>query len=136
MKAVTRWLMAGLALSGWVAGPAAAQTPSGARLFDSDEILQFRLVADLKSLMEDRDSLKAQYHPGTLSYLDASGHPVSMEVQLRTRGHWRRQKKNCDFAPIKVDLPRSKAQPEGSIFAHEGDLKLITHCRSKDAVFE
>ena len=115
---------------------AGAQTVIDTGLFDSDGILEFRLATDLKALMDDRDSLKAGYHPGTLSYVDAAGQRTSIEVQLKTRGHWRRQKKNCDFAPLKVDFPKAKDQPAGSPFAGEGDLKLVTHCRTRDASFE
>src|SRR6185503_11877693 len=109
---------------------------SGTGLFDSDQILEIRVATDLKTLMDDRDSLKATDHPGTLSYVDASGQKLSLDVQLKTRGHWRRQKKNCDFAPIKIDFPKAKEQPAGSVFAGQGDLKLVTHCRTKDATFE
>ena len=110
--------------------------PARGGLFDSEQVLDIRIATDLKTLMDDRDSLKATDHPGTLSYVDASGQRLSLDVQLKTRGHWRRQKKNCDFAPIKVDFPKAKDQPAGSVFAGQGDMKLITHCRSKDNTFE
>ncbi|MBI4501258.1 MAG: hypothetical protein HY700_08870 [Gemmatimonadetes bacterium] len=138
MTRMTRFCLTGaLVAAGLLASdPARAQTSTGSGLFDSDDILEFRLATDLKTLMDDRDSLKAGYHPGTLGYLDAAGQRVSIDVQLRTRGHWRRQRKNCDFAPLKIDFPKTKDQPAGSPFAGEGDLKLITHCRTKDAAFE
>ena len=136
MRPIARYHGMALLVASLAGGSARAQAPKSGALFDSDEILQFRVTADFKALMDDRDSLKAEYHPATLSYTDSSGQIVSLDVQLKTRGHWRRQKKNCDFAPIKVDFPKTKEQPEASIFAHEGDLKLITHCRSKDATFE
>jgi hypothetical protein len=125
-------------LIGLFAGAALLTPPRLAAqgLFESDQILQVRLSTDFKALMDDRDSLKSVDHPGMLSYVDANGQPVSITVALKTRGHWRRQKKNCDFAPLKVDFPKSKEQPSGSIFAGQGNLKLITHCRSKDATFE
>src|SRR5438128_824882 len=105
MRSTSRYPVMAVLVALLAAGSARAQAPKGGGLFDSDEILQFRLTTDLKALMEDRDSLKAEYHPASLSYLDAAGQPVSIDVQLKTRGHWRRQKKNCDFAPIKVDFP-------------------------------
>src|SRR5689334_4016002 len=110
--------------------------PARGGLFDSEQVLEIRISTDLKALMDDRDSLKATDHPGTLSYADASGQRLSLDVQLKTRGHWRRQKKNCDFAPIKVDFPKAKDQPAGSVFAGQGDMKLITHCRTRDNTFE
>ena len=127
-----------LALSAAMATVARAQSEPAraAGVFDSDQVLELRIATDLKTLMDDRDSLKAKSHPGTVSYVDADGQAVSLEVELKTRGHWRRQKKNCDFAPIKIDFPKAKEHPAGSIFASQGDLKLITHCRTKDATFE
>jgi hypothetical protein len=137
MRAIARYLLVGLAAATVPpASQALAQGASDRVLFEKEAPLEFRLATDLKALMDDRDSLKSEYHPGTISYVDAGGQTVTVDVQLKTRGHWRRQKKNCDFAPIKVDFPRAKDQPEGSIFAHEGDLKLITHCRTKDATYE
>jgi hypothetical protein len=138
MTRIARWFLMGAGVTGaLLAGRSAlAQAPTPDVLFGSDDILEFRLTTDLKKLMDDRDSLKAEYHPATLSYLNGAGESVTLDVQLKTRGHWRRQKKNCDFAPIKVDFPKAKDQPAGSIFAGEGDLKLITHCRTKDATFE
>ncbi len=120
-------------------GAGAGQAQDGPRapgLFDTDGVLNLRLVTNLRDLMEDRDSLKAASHPGKLSYVDAAGAMVTVDVDLRLRGHWRRQKKNCDFAPIKVDFPKAKEQPDGALFARQGNLKLVTHCRSKDQTFE
>ncbi|MBI4419944.1 MAG: hypothetical protein HY560_03895 [Gemmatimonadetes bacterium] len=131
------FVVAALSLATLQLSPAAALAQDGAPgVFDSDAVLQLRLATELKTLMDDRDSLKSKPHPATLTYLDAAGQPVTMDVQLQTRGHWRRQKKNCDFAPLRVDFPKEKEQPAGSPFAGQGDLKLVTHCRSKDAVFE
>ena len=84
--------------------------------------------------MHERDSLKLKPHPGTLTYVAANGERVSREAVLTLRGHWRRQKRNCDFAPIEVDFP--KGARSGTIFEDQGNLKLVTHCRSKNAEFE
>ena len=57
-----------------------------------------------------------------------------MDVQLKTRGHWRLKPSSCDFTPIRVEFP--KKQPEGSPFHKQGHLKLITHCKSKNEEYE
>lgn len=113
----------------------AAREPAvpAAGLFDSDGVLELTLTGDLKPLMDDRDSLKATYHPVKLTYVDASGAPASLDIEAKTRGHWRRQKPNCDFPPLRLDFP--KEQPEGSLFAGQDKLKLVTHCR-KSGDFE
>ena len=125
-----------LALGRVPASMAQSASPPAPGLFESEQLLALRLSTDLKALMDDRDSLKATTHAGTLSYVDASGQRLSIDVALKTRGHWRRQKRNCEFAPIKVDFPSKKEQPRRSLFRGEGDLKLVTHCRTKDAAFE
>lgn len=97
-------------------------------LFDSNEVLELRIASDFKGLMAERDSLKLEPFPATISYVAAAaGPPVSLDVGLKLRGHWRRQKRNCDFAPIKVDFP--KGARNGTIFDGQGDLKLVVHCR-------
>ncbi len=102
---------------------ARAQSP----LFDTHEVLDVRIATDLKGLMAERDSLQLETFPGTISYVAADGRPVPVQVGLKLRGHWRRQKRNCDFAPIKVDFP--KGARAGTIFEGQGDLKLVVHCR-------
>ncbi len=112
----------------------AAGAQHGERLFDSRATLELRIATDLRALMGERDSLKLKPHSGTLSYRAADGQRLSMPVELKLRGHWRRQRKNCDFAPILVDFP--KGARSGTIFEDQGDLKLVTHCRTKSAEFE
>jgi hypothetical protein len=80
--------------------------------------------------MNERDSLKLETFPATMSYTGPAGETVSLDAELKLRGHWRRQKKNCDFAPLKVDFP--KGARGGTIFADQGDLKLVTHCRRNE----
>jgi len=124
----------------WITACAAALVPSVARaqkkdeLFSSEKPLELKISTDLKALMGERDSLKLVPHAATITYTDANGQNVAVEAELSLRGHWRRQKANCDFAPIKVAFPKGKR--EGTIFAGQGDLKLVTHCRSKDKEFE
>jgi hypothetical protein len=96
-------------------------------LFDSQEVLELRIASDFSGLMAERDSLELEPFPATISYVAASGEPVRVEAKLRLRGHWRRQQRNCDFAPIKVDSP--KGARTGTIFEGQGDLKLVVHCR-------
>jgi hypothetical protein len=117
------------ALSG-AAAPAMAQE----RLFDSQDVLQLRITADFGALMHERDSLKLKEFPGVVTYRGRGGDPVSVEVSLKLRGHWRRQPRNCDFAPILVDVARGARS--GTIFEDQGDLKLVTHCRTRSPVFE
>jgi len=105
-----------------------------ARLFDSDKALSLRISTDLKTLMGERDSTKIKPQPATMSYAGDAGQTVAAEAELSLRGHWRRQRQNCEFAPIKVEFAKGKR--EGTLFEDQGDLKLVTHCRNKDRDFE
>ena len=123
----------------WTLAFAAAAVPSVARaqkdeLFTSAKPLNLTISTDLKALMSERDSLKLGPHSAKIAYAGTDGPAVSVEAELSLRGHWRRQKPNCEFAPIKVAFPKGKRA--GTIFAGQGDLKLVTHCRNKDKEFE
>jgi len=124
-------LTAPLALAG-VSHRAGAQRSE--TLLGSKTFLELRIATDLGALMGERDSLKLKPHSGSISYVAADGRRVSIEVQLELRGHWRRQRKNCDFAPIKVDFP--KGARSGTIFEDQGDLKLVTSGARPLSIFD
>ena len=107
--------------------PAPADSVQAGVLFESDAPLRLRFAGDLRTLLNDRDSLKAEYHPFTLVHRAGDATPGSVEVRIRTRGHWRRQKRNCDYPPLLLNFPQSKV--EGTVFAGQNRLKLVTTCR-------
>jgi hypothetical protein len=96
-------------------------------LFTSDVPLRLRLAGDLRTLVNDRDSLEATDHPFTLTYQVGDEPPVSLDVKLKTRGHWRRQERHCDFPPLRLDVPRGRAGE--TLFAEQDKLKLVTPCK-------
>jgi hypothetical protein len=104
---------------------ATVPAPGQSGLFDSHEVLELRIAADFHGLMAERDSLQLKPFRATISY--GSGGAVHVGANLKLRGHWRRQKRNCDFAPIKVDF--QKGARTGTIFDGQGDLKLVVHCQ-------
>lgn len=114
--------------------PAPADSVHAGVLFESDAPLQLRFAGDLRTLLNDRDSLKAEYHPFTLVYRAGDAAPESVAVRLRTRGHWRRQKRNCDYPPLLLNFPQSKV--EGTVFAGQNRLKLVTPCRPSRRDYE
>lgn len=109
--------------------PAVPPSSVPAGLFDSDTPLQLRLEGDLKALLDDRDSVDAKDHAFTLTYRVGDEAPDTLAIKVKTRGHWRRQKRNCDYPPLWLDFPRSKL--EGTVFAGQNKLKLTTPCRPK-----
>ena len=103
-----------------------ASLPQGPtpRLFESHEVFALTLSAPLASAFAD-DGDERDYRPGVLSYADSSAAPVEIELGVRTRGFYRRE--HCSFPPLRLNL--KKKQAEGTAFAGQDKLKLVTHCR-------
>src|SRR3989441_3861129 len=101
---------------------ASAQT-TASHLFLEHEPVTLTLETDLHALRGDRGKERKE-HPGTLRYGTGSD-TGSIAVKLRTRGIFRL--KTCGFPPIRLDLPFHKV--EGTPFAGQDRLKLVTHCQ-------
>ncbi|HEU5261404.1 MAG TPA: hypothetical protein VFU41_08285 [Gemmatimonadales bacterium] len=111
---------------------AAAQsdtTRPSPELFAAAEPLALTLTTDLKTLLKDRDTVR-EYRGAVLSYVDPEGAPVSLDIRVRTRGHFRLKANTCQFPPIMLDLPRKAAAR--TVFGARDKLKLVTHCRNRD----
>jgi len=102
-----------------------------APLFASNDIVEVTITAPLKEIMRVR-SLDEEM-PGTLAYRDAeSGKDVTLDIEIRTRGRFRRQPKVCPFAPLRLNFRKTK----GTLFAKSDKLKLVTHCRNRSTKYE
>ena len=99
-----------------------AQTP----LFAGDEVLQLTMRAPFDEIMADREG-DTQYD-GSLEFTDESGKSVELDVKYRVRGRYRARHTTCDFAPLRVNF--KKKQVQGTIFAGQDKLKLVTYCRN------
>ena len=109
------------ALAATFAGSAAAQTPGSATpLFAADAPIAITIKGPISTLTSKRSQ---GGHPGTLTHAG-----VSYPITLSPRGITRRQKDVCPFPPLRVDFARRP--PEGSLFAGQNRLKLVTHCRN------
>ncbi len=110
-------------------------------VFESHEILNLRLATDLKTTLKDigKDHNDFEFegeglHPATLSYSDAEGNPVSLDIEVSTRGHFRRHPKNCNFPPLRLHF---KPEQSGeTVFESQHKLKLVTHCRDNKDEYE
>ncbi len=96
------------------------------RLFRSAEPLAFTLTANFRSVNGDRNPNSTKTVPATLEFTKDDGTTASIELQLRGRGHARRQ--ICAFVPLRLELP--KDQTRNTVFDSHGPLKLVTHCRN------
>jgi len=96
-------------------------------LFDSDDVLNIKLSGNIRAVLNDRGN-DPQYHPLDFSWFTKDSSEVSMLMNIKTRGHFRRDKANCDYPPLMLDLSKSN-QPSSSLFYKQNKLKLVMPCR-------
>ena len=92
-------------------------------LFRDTTALEVTIATDLKAVIKDRDSTKFAPHASTLTYRDATGAAKTFPVTLRARGHFRRQARNCEFPPLKLEFERKAARE--TLFQGNSVLKKI-----------
>jgi hypothetical protein len=93
-------------------------------LFQSDDVIRMTLRTDIKWLRDERnDSVEVE---GTLTFIDMDGSEIVTPVDTRTRGNFRRNKRNCNFPPLRLDFPTG--QMEGTVFEGQDKLKLVAPC--------
>ena len=95
-------------------------------LFSGNDVLEVRITAPLKTLLSDRPF--DEELPATFQYTDEAGMPVAFDIQVRTRGRFRRQENICKFPPVRVNFRRS--QVKNTLFHKQDKVKLVTHCES------
>jgi len=110
----------------------ASPYPDVAPLFAEDAVLEVTIEAPMGALMDVRPD-KA-YLDGSFTFTEANGTERKLGLKLRTRGNYRRDKEHCDFAPIRLNFPKS--QVKGTLFAGQNKLKLVTHCQNNDPKYE
>ncbi|MBX7459023.1 hypothetical protein K3152_12255 [Qipengyuania sp. 1NDH17] len=109
-----------------VAAPLAAQENAGkvTPLFASDTTLEVTLTGPIDRIAK-RAERSTEPHPARL---EAAGEVHA--ITLAARGKTRREKKNCQFPPLRVAFPdKPEAQ---SLFYRNSRIKLVTHCRDND----
>lgn len=103
-------------------------------LFRKPDPLEITITTGLGALVRDRDSTARVMHGAELSYRDSAGTTVRVAITLRTRGHFRRQTRNCDFPPLKVEMTKPAAG--NTLFEGHRTLKLASSCRPSRAEYE
>ncbi len=101
-------------------------------LFSSEAPLDARLVADLGAVLSDAQDDSTEF-PAVLHVLSQSD-TVSIPLQVRKRGNYRRRPENCDFPPLRLNF--ATGDVENSLFEGQDKLKLVTHCRDAVAAYE
>lgn len=106
--------------------------PESLPLFASHDVLEIRLVGDLTNLKKDRDA--AEEHPAELSFRAAGDSVVTLQVQCRTRGNLRLQRRICSFPNFRLNL--KKKEVRHTVFDGQDKLKVVAHCQDKRGDYE
>ncbi len=95
-------------------------------LFQNNETLQVTITAPLTSLVKERP--KEDYLTGIFQFTEADGTVVDLDLQIRTRGHFRHR--TCDFPPLRLNF--KKSQTDGTLFDKQNIMKLVVHCENSN----
>src|SRR3984885_14718203 len=101
-------------------------------LFGTDQVLNIKLSGKVHDLLEDRGDAPA-LHPLQLSYKGADSTLVTIPVQAKTRGHFRKLAENCNYPPVSLNFS-AKDLPAKSIFSGQVKLKLVMPCQGDEYV--
>ena len=101
-------------------------------LFGSDTLIELSITTNLKELIKDTGK-KSKYHTARLSY-QLGDSIVSMIVQLKTRGHYRKNKNICSFPPLRIKF--NQASSSYTLFHDQDKLKIVGHCRNENDRFQ
>ncbi|MEX2181020.1 MAG: hypothetical protein WD771_03205 [Gemmatimonadaceae bacterium] len=118
-----------LALAASVVGVGGGASVGEAQpLFRSTSPLEVTLTTNLRDLMRERDSTRLRWFGAEMRYTDETGAAVRVPVELRARGHFRRQSSNCAFPPL--FLRAERAVRDSSILRGNPRVKIVTPCRT------
>lgn len=95
-------------------------------LFKSEDVLSVTITSNMRDLIRQRDSTKLEWFGAAFAYNEGDS-AVTLPVELRARGHFRRQRANCDFPPLFVR--GEKERIAGTELQGNPRLKLVTPCR-------
>lgn len=95
--------------------------------FTATTPVEVTLTTNIKRIRGDKGE-ESPWRSATLSFKDSSGKDVSLPMQIRTRGIWR--KKNCDFPPLRLNFKGE--QTKGTLLQGIDKPKLVNYCRDTD----
>lgn len=101
-------------------------------LFASDSLLELTIHTNLKELVRDVGK-KRSYHLGRISYYLGDS-IVTQTIELKTRGHFRRDRSTCNFPPIRIRFNRGEST--FTLFHGQDKLKMVTHCQNRSKRYE
>ncbi len=107
---------------------------SAGPLFDDEEVLRLKLSGRLREILSDRGET-VSYHPMLLQYKKKDSTMISIPLQVRSRGHFRRRKENCAMPPLLLNIVKS-AKLKSTLFEKQDKLKLVTPCKGDEYVIQ
>lgn len=128
MKNRSIWVMFWVAILGY-----SVLGESNIPFFKSDGVLHLKLEGPIKKIIRDK-AKDPEYRPCQLKYFQSDGVEMVLNVMVRARGHFRRNPRNCNFAPLKFNFQESPT--EGTLFEGIGKLKLVSHCQTKRKIYQ
>jgi hypothetical protein len=96
-------------------------------LFETDKVLEITLSGNVHELFDDRSEHSGNHHL-QLAYKREDSSVVSVPVEAKTRGHFRKLKENCYYPPILLHFPAEDTL-KSSIFKEDSKLKLGMPCK-------
>lgn len=96
-------------------------------LFKTDDLLEITLSGDIRELLNDRSD-KPQLHHLRLTYRKEDSSVISIPVDAKTRGNFRRLRGNCYYPPVLLQFPKGD-EKNASVFKGESKLKLVMPCK-------
>ena len=119
----------------WTVTDEEIERARNAPLFASTEVLELTITAAFGRIAREDRTDDAPERPGTLHFVQ-DGREVTLPIELQTRGNWRRERRNCDFPPLWLDLPADDPALEGTVFEGQNRLKLYVTCRKGRDAYE
>jgi hypothetical protein len=102
------------------------------QFFTDHQMLEIAIKADFQTILKDVGDERNE-HSGQLQYISGND-TLIFDIQLMTRGNFRRSPDNCSFPPLRINF--KKKQVRNSLFDGLDKVKLVTHCRPKAKAYQ
>jgi hypothetical protein len=100
-------------------------------LFKEETVLQLKLIGKLNSLFSDRGK-NMTTHPLLLQYKEKDS-IKSIDLVVRTRGYFRRDKSVCKIPPLMLTFKKEN-KLKNTVFQKQKKLKLVVPCQGDEYV--
>lgn len=109
-----------------------ADTKGNKGLFDNDEVMDITISGNIRQLLNDRSD-NTPYRSQNLLYKNADSAEVSLQIEVKTRGHFRKMRENCIYPPLMIHFIKNE-QLQSSIFKDQDKQKLVMPCLGDEYV--